>query len=203
LIHRYRYPLVIITLALIFLATLFSPLEATLGWRARLVYFHGAWVWTGKIAFAIAALFGLAALVTARRRIWAADWSQAFARCGLVFWLTYLPLSLWVQQLNWGGIFWDEPRWRVPLAYGVAAVLLQLALLLIERPVLTAAGNLIFGVALWVSLANIENVLHPDSPIFGSGGSVRIAFFFLLLLALSLGCMVQIACIWRNQGNKG
>lgn len=197
---RYRFPLLILTLALILLAAAFSPLEATLGWRARVVYFHGAWVWSGKIAFGLAALSGLLALLWSRRRAWSAGWSLAFGRAGLVFWLTYLPMSLWVQQINWGGIFWDEPRWRVPLAFGVAAVLVQVALWLFNRPLLTSSVNLAFGAALWAALGNLQNVLHPDSPIFGSGASPRIAFFFILLFLLSLALMVQVALLWRRTG---
>jgi hypothetical protein len=207
--NRYRTLLLALTLALTLLAAAISPLEATLGWRARVVYFHGAWVWTGKIAFGLAALAGLAglaALLQPERRLpgiraWAAKASLALGRTGLVFWLTYLPMSLWVQQINWGGIFWDEPRWRVPLAYGVAAVLLQLGLLLFENPTLTCATNLVFGVALWISLGSVQNVLHPDSPIFGSG-SLRIEVFFILLMVLSLACMAQIALAWWDGGKR-
>jgi hypothetical protein len=182
------------TLAVIALVTALAPLEKTLGARVRLVYYHGAWVWTGKAAYGLAAAAGLAGLLLpAARRRWAA-WSLALGRAGLVFWLTYLPLSLLVQQINWGGIYWNEPRWRVPAAFGVAAVLLQVALVLFNQPVLTALANLVFGVALWVGLANVQNVLHPDSPIFGSG-SLRIEAFFIALLALSLFCMAQIV-VW-------
>ena len=194
---RYRLPLLLGTLVVIAAVTAVAPLEKTLGANVRLVYFHGAWVWTGKAAFALAGLAGLAALmvfgVPAAQQRWAA-WSLALGRAGLVFWLTYLPLSLLVQQLNWGGIYWDEPRWRVPLAFGVTAVALQVALVLFDRPVLTAVGNLVFGLALWIGLANVQNVLHPDSPIFGSG-SVRIELFFSALVLLSLFCMLQIA-VW-------
>jgi len=121
----------------------------------------------------------------------AANWSLALGRTGMVFWLTYLPMSLWIQQINWGGIFWDEPRWRVPLAFGVAGVLLQVALVLFDRRLLTAVGNLVFGVGLWWALASIQNVLHPDSPIFGSG-ALDIEIFFIILAGLSLVFMAQI-----------
>ena len=200
---RYRIPLLLGTLILIAAVTAAAPLEKTLGARVRLVYFHGAWVWAGKAAFALAGLAGLAALAAFARsrrpgmrsaqRRWAA-WSLALGRAGMVFWLTYLPLSLLVQQLNWGGIYWDEPRWRVPLAFGVAGVALQAALVLFDQPMLTALGNLVFGAALWIGLANVQNVLHPDSPIFGSG-SLRIELFFSGLVLLSLFCMLQIA-VW-------
>lgn len=161
----------------------FAPVERTLGEAVRLVYFHGAWVWAGKIAFAGAALAGLAGLA-ARRAAWQQA-SLALGRTGLVFWLTYLPLSLLVQQMNWGGIFWDEPRWRIPLAFGVAGVLLQAGLALLDDLRLTSIANIGFGVALWYFLGSIENILHPDSPIFTSG-SVRIQVFFSLLLVLSM-----------------
>jgi hypothetical protein len=176
------------------LVTLISPMEQTLGWRARAVYFHGAWVWTGKIAFALASLAGLIALLWSRKRSLAASWSLTLGRTGLFFWLTYLPMSIWVQQINWGGVYWDEPRWRVPMAFGVAAILLQVALALFDLPVLTAGANLLFGVALWWSLATIQNVLHPDSPIFGSG-ALNIEVFFILLNALSLIFLAQVALL--------
>ena len=189
---RYRLPLLLGTLVVIAVVTALGPLEKTLGSQVRLIYYHGAWVWTGKVAYALAALAGLAGLLlpASRRRLTA--WSLALGRTGLVFWLTYLPLSLLVQQLNWGGIYWDEPRWRIPAAFGVATVLVQAALLLFDLPILTLAANFVFGVALWVALANTQNVLHPDSPIFSSG-SLRIEFFFIGLLLLCLFCMLQIA----------
>ncbi len=184
-----------LTLAAIALVTAFAPLEKTLGERIRLVYLHGAWVWAGKISFACAALAGLAALAF-RTRKWA-DWSLALGRAGLVIWLTYLPMSLVVQQVNWGGIFWDEPRWRIPLAFGVAALLIQAALWLFNQPFIASAVNLVFGVALWWMLGGIENILHPDSPIFQSG-SARIQVFFVLLLLLALFLAGQITTLFHR-----
>ncbi|HMN61295.1 MAG TPA: hypothetical protein PJ988_13065 [Anaerolinea sp.] len=191
---RYRLPMLLATLVVIAGVTALGPLEKTLGAQVRLIYYHGAWVWAGKAAYALAALAGLVGLLlpASRRRL--AAWSLAFGRAGLVFWLTYLPLSLLVQQLNWGGIYWDEPRWRIPAAFGVATVLVQLALLLFDLPVLTLAANLVFGVALWTALANTQNVLHPDSPIFSSG-SLRIEIFFSGLVLLCLFCMLQVG-LW-------
>lgn len=177
------------TLAAISLVTAFAPLEATLGERIRLIYLHGAWVWAGKIAFACAALAGLVTLIT-RATLWK-RWTLALGRTGLVVWLTYLPMSLVVQQMNWGGIYWDEPRWRIPFAFGVAALLIQVALWLFDQPIITAAASLAFGVSLWWVLGRIGNVLHPDSPIFESG-SLRIQAFFALLLVLATFLAAQI-----------
>src|SRR5574338_777856 len=122
----------------ILLVTALAPLERTLGERARLVYFHGAWVWAGKFAFGAAAVAGVVGLFT-RLRSWLRA-STALGRTGLVFWLTYLPLSLYVQQVNWGGIFWDEPRWRIPLMFGIVGVLLQAGLAILDDDRLTAGA---------------------------------------------------------------
>lgn len=192
--RRYRIALFGANIALLLLVTLLSPMEQTLGWRAQAVYFHGAWVWTGKIAFALASLAGLVSLIWLKKRSAAANWSLTLGRTGLFFWLTYLPMSIWVQQINWGGVYWDEPRWRIPMAFGVAAILLQVALALFEQPILTGVANLVFGVALWWALATTQNVLHPDSPIFGSG-SLNIEIFFILLNGLSLVFLVQVALL--------
>lgn len=173
----------LLTLLLLGLFTALAPLERTLGERARLVYFHGAWVWAGKIAFAAAAAAGLIGLVR-RSRAWQ-NASLALGRTGLVFWLTYLPLSLYVQQVNWGGIFWDEPRWKIPLMFGVVGLLLQAGLALLNDSRVSSAANLVFGVALWWMLGSITNVLHPDSPIAQSS-SARIQIYFVILLALSV-----------------
>ena len=128
-------------------------------------------------------------------------WSLALGRAGLTFWLTYLPMSLWVMQLNWGGLFLDEPRWRIPFAFGVAGLLLQIALAIFNSPWLTGLGNLAFGVALWMVLGGLQNILHPDSPIFSSDSN-RIQLFFIGLVGLALLAGALITLLWRRAGKK-
>lgn len=179
----------LITIAAIVALTVLGPTERTLGENLRLVVLHGAWVWAGKILFAAAAVAGLVGLLLPRS-FWS-NLSLALGRAGLLFWLTYLPMSLIVQMQNWGGIFWDEPRWRVPFTFGVVGLLLQLGLWVINQSRATDLANLAFGVVLWWQLGAITNILHPDSPIFGSD-STGIQFFFLVLLVLTLFAAAQI-----------
>lgn len=186
--------LTVITITVI---TLFGPTERTLGENLRLVVLHGAWVWTGKLLFAAAALAGLFGLILPKT--WWSNLSLALGRTGLLFWLTYLPMSLLVQLQNWGGIFWDEPRWRVPFTFGVVGLLLQLGLWVLNQPRLTNVANLAFGVALWWQLGGITNILHPDSPIFGSGASgIQLFFIALLVLTLLSGALVT-RLVYRAQ----
>jgi len=187
----------VLNMALIGLVTALVPLEKTLGANIRLVYFHGAWVWAGKVAFGAAALVGLGGWVLRRwgRPAWAAHLpaaSLALGRTGLFFWATYLPMSLLVMQINWGGLFLDEPRFRVPLSLGIVGLLLHAGFYFIDQPDLVCLGSLVYGVALWVALGAVTNVLHPDSPVFTSE-SLLIQLFFALLVLLSITLGARIA----------
>lgn len=190
-----RWPGFLVNLLVFGLVAAFAPLERTLGANARIVYAHGAWVWSGKVAFALAALAGLAGLAGMLLKRWRGwtIWSLALGRTGLFFWLTYLPMSLLVMQLNWGGVFFDEPRFRIPLTFGIVGLLLQVGLAILSTGWITNLANLLFGAALWWQLGGIENVLHPDSPIFDSNSRlIQVFFIFLFLLALLFGAQVAV-----------
>ena len=113
-----------ITLGFIALLAFFGPEEKSLGSNVRLVYIHGAWVLTAEIAFIAAALAGLFGLIL-RRDLFHA-WSAALGRTGIIFWVTYLPLSLLAMQTNWNGLFLAEPRFRLAMIFAVTGILLQL-----------------------------------------------------------------------------
>ena len=187
---RLQLILFLATLGLLALATALSPSERTLGDNAKLIYFHGAWVWAAKLLFAASGAAGLAGIAL-RRPGWHA-WSRSLAWTGMLFWILYLPLSLYIQQVNWGGILWDEPRWRVALMFGIVGLLVQIGVYLIGLPALTSAANLALGVGLWLILAETPNVLHPTDPI-GQSTSTLIPIFFGILMALSVAAGGQIA----------
>jgi hypothetical protein len=124
-------------------------------------------------------------------------WSSALSRTGLILWLTQQPMSLMVMQLNWGGLFLDEPRWRISLAFAVTGLLLQSALFLFAQPKITSAVNLAFAGALAFALKNMTSVMHPDSPILNSGaGTIQI--FFAILVALNLLTAAWLALAWKR-----
>lgn len=173
-----------VTLIAIALLALFGPEEKSLGASVRIVYLHGAWVLAAELAFLAAGLAGLIGLI-ARRHI-LHKWSAALGRTGIIFWVSYLPLSLWAMQSNWNGLFLSEPRFRLAAIFAVTGVLLQAGLWLIDTDWITSLANLIFIVVLRVVFATAENVMHPPpSPIFNSGNYVIIGFF-LGLVFLSL-----------------
>ena len=180
---RSRSPLTLffITIIVIALLALFGPEEKSLGSNVRIVYLHGAWVMTAELAFIAAGLAGLVALITRRNSFH--TWSAALGWTGILFWITYLPLSLWAMQSNWNGLFLAEPRFRLALIFAVTGVLLQLGLWLVSIQWITSLSNLLFIIALRVVFATAENVMHPPpSPIFNSGNYAIIGFFTALIM---------------------
>ncbi len=173
--------LFLMILAALSVFTLLGPEEQSLGANVRVVYLHGAWVLTAELAFALSALAGLVGLVARRDSFHA--WSAALGRTGILFWVTYLPLSLWAMQTNWNGLFLAEPRFRLALTFAVVGVLLQIGLWLINQKRLTSLANLAFFIVLRVVFATAQNIMHPPpSPIFNSGNYAIIGFFIGLNL---------------------
>jgi hypothetical protein len=168
-----------VTVLVIIGLSLFGPEEQSLGSNVRIVYLHGAWVLAAEVAFAAAALAGLLALVMRRKNLH--HWSAALGRTGIVFWLTYLPLSLWAMEANWNGLFLAEPRFRLALTFAIVSTLMQIGLWLIGINWVTSLANLVFFIALRVVFSTASNVMHPPpSPIFSSGFWDIIIFFVML-----------------------
>jgi len=159
-----------------------GPEEATLGTNIRVVYLHGAWVWTSLAAFIAAAALGWVALILRRENLHA--WSRALGRTGLFFWITYLPLSLWAMQTNWNGLFLAEPRWRFAMIFAITGLLLQLGLSFL--PVIwSSVGNIAYLVAIFAFMLTTENVMHPPGPMLESDfGRIQVFFYALTLLLL-------------------
>ncbi|HUH98365.1 MAG TPA: hypothetical protein VLZ89_13455 [Anaerolineales bacterium] len=169
----------LITLILIAVLSLFGPSDQTLGSNVRIVYLHGAWVLTAELALALAGLGGMIALITQRALFY--KWSAALGRTGIIFWITYLPLSIWAMQANWNGLFLAEPRFRLAVTFAVVGVLLQLGLWFISLNWLTGAANLVFIVVLLFEFSRAQYVMHPPpSPILNSGNWQIIGFFLAL-----------------------
>jgi len=170
-----------ITVIAIALLTLFGPEEKSLGSNVRIVYLHGSWVMAAEAAFIAAAIAGLLGLVL-RKDIFHA-WSAALGRAGIIFWVSYLPLSLIAMQTNWNGLFLAEPRFRVAMIFAVTGVLLQVGLWLFNISWLTSLTNILYIITLRVVFATAQNIMHPPpSPIFNSGLWNVILFFVELNL---------------------
>jgi hypothetical protein len=175
--------------------TTFGPSERSLGVNVRLVYLHGAWVWTALIGYAVAALTGITGLFS--KRLHLQQWSLSSGRAATFFWLTYIPLSLWTMQANWNGLYLAEPRFKVAVDFAIAGILIQVALLLLRDVRWGSLLNTLFFSALWITLRTTEQVMHPPSPILTSD-SVPIRLFFLVLVGLCVLAAWQFS-LWLHQ----
>ena len=73
-------PPLFLVISLLFMLTLvaFGPAERSLGTGVRLVYLHGAWVWSALISFAATAVVGILGL--ASRKVALQRWSLSLGR---------------------------------------------------------------------------------------------------------------------------
>jgi len=188
-----------LTVIVIILLALFGPEEQSLGSNVRIVYLHGAWVLAAEVAFLAAGVAGLIALVTKRDNFH--HWSAALGRTGIIFWVTYLPLSLWAMQANWNGLFLVEPRFRLALIFAVTGVLLQVGLWFINMNWVTSLANILYIVVLRVIFATADNVMHPPpSPIFNSGNYAIIGFFVAMILLSLLAAFFMTRVFLKASG---
>jgi hypothetical protein len=186
-----------LNLLAIIVVTAVGPAEKSLGTNVRVVYLHGAWVWAALVCILSAALAGIFGFISRQQS--AHYWSLALGRTGLIFWITYLPLSLWAMQTNWNGLFLSEPRWRVAMIFAAGGLVMQIGITMLEHPAWASAFNIVYMAILLYVLQTTDQVMHPGSPIFSSG-AWRIQVYFLLLLLLTLLAAWQLARLLYKRG---
>ena len=196
--HRKTILILSALICLLFFAIVLSPSEKSLGTHIRLVYLHGVWVWTALAAYLLAAITGLISLILRKASL--DQWSLAFGRTGLIFWLTYLPIAMWAMQANWNGLFLSEPRWRMAFVFAIGNTAIQIGLVLVHKLYLPSLLNLLFCVILFLTIQRTPNVMHPASPIYG-GKSMQIQIYFTIILMLTLAIGWFVAKLWYTYEN--
>lgn len=174
-----------------------SPAETRLGNIVKLVYVHGALVWTGLLTFFVAGLLGLVALVV-RRPAWYRG-AESAGLAALVVWSLYVVSAMAVTGLTWGQLIaWNEPRVQATGLILLAAVLLFVVTRLVNHGDFTAVVNLLMGVVSWVVVRQAGVIRHPVDPI-GSSRSAAIQDFYWLIVLTVVGLAATlIAWLWAG-----
>jgi hypothetical protein len=180
-----------------------APAESRLGDLVKLVYVHGALVWTGLLAFTVAGLLGLLALAVRYVFGWgerAMTWyrgTQAAGLAALIIWVVYSLSAILVTGLTWGQwVAWNEPRVRATGMILVAALALTLVARLVDHRDFTAGVNVLMGIAPWIAVSAAEAIRHPVNPIGGSGSAViQISYLLIQLTVLGLA-LSFVAWLW-------
>ena len=180
---------------LLLIGLVIVPPEAHLGHLIKLVFVHGALIWTGLLAFSLAGLLGLLALLI-RRPCWYRG-TRSAGLAALIIWIVYVISAMIVTKLTWGQwIAWNEPRVRTTGLILAAAVILWVVGRLVGQPVFTAVINLLMGIAPWIAVRRAGVIRHPVDPI-GSSNSVAMQGAFLLIMLAVIGlAAVLVAWLW-------
>lgn len=172
---------------------LIAPEEATLGTGIRSVYVHVALIWVGLAGFVVAGLLGVSLLVTGYERLY--PWLRTIGWMGVAFFAAGLAMSAVSSKVNWGAVFWQEPRMRSSSTSLAIAVIVMVAMewfpWLRLRGVMMTAVPLIF---FWLT-ARTELVLHPDNPILTSNSAAIQATFAGLFVLVGLAAALLV---WRG-----
>ncbi|MFZ0547139.1 MAG: hypothetical protein WAM60_16960 [Candidatus Promineifilaceae bacterium] len=180
--------LVTAVLFLLFLA----PEEATLGTGIRSVYIHVSLIWTGMAGFVLAGLIGLVVLASANEKL--ARVMQTLGWVAFGFYLAGIGMSTIASAVNWGGVFWQEPRMLAAFnSLAIAAIFLVAILLAPWIRVRGAIQAAIPVIVAWITY-NAPLVLHPENPIFSSEATgIQVVFISLFLLFAAIAAWI----VWK------
>ena len=159
-----------------------APTERMLGDGIRVVYVHVALIWTGMLGLLLAGLLGLVLLLIPRRAL--ARWLGALGKVAFGFYLASSLVSLVAQQVNWGGISWNEPRTEAMLQILAAALIVQILSGWVWDARIQGGLHALLGLFLLWSWQTTPLQLHPDNPV-GTSTSATIPLVFYGLFALS------------------
>ncbi len=184
--------LLLVLAALTTLWIWYAPSELTLGSGIKIVYLHAASIWAGMTGLTLAGLLG-ALLLWRPGTPHLERWTRSIAWVAYGLFVLGFLLSLLAAQINWGGVFWQEPRMLSNLR--VAAVGL-IALVLASWPVSARIKG-----ALWAAFAAFllgstlftPLLLHPGDPIqTATSRAIQITFYGLFVLVLLEGGLLVL-----------
>lgn len=169
-----------------------APSEQTLGTGIRTVYIHVALTWTGMSGIIIAGVVGLAAAVLARPS-WQ-KWAVTINWIALAFFTAGLIMSIIAAGINWGAVFWQEPRTNSALQIIALGLIVQL--INSWKVPYRLQGILSFFLAVFLlwSVMSTPLVLHPGNAA-RTTPSLAIRFTFFSVFTLCFLAAVWIA-LW-------
>lgn len=186
---------VILFLAAVYLALVFAPLEAVMGWVQKVFYFHVATAWVGMMGFMVAGIAGIIYL-------WKKDlkWDiveVAAVEISLVFFgITIVMGSIWARPI-WNTWWTWDPRLTtaaITMLVYAAYMMLRQGIEDPERRARFGAVYTILGfVAVPITFVSIRllRTIHPvvigndagsGDGSFAMTGDMRLAFFFSLFV---------------------
>ena len=170
----------------------FAPEEQTLGGGIKSVYVHVALIWVGMAGLTLAGFIGLGVIIWANEQL--SSWMQTVGWVAFAFYAAGVGMSVLASKVNWGNVFWQEPRMRAAL--NTLAVVLIVEVVIDWVPWIRLRGVMSAGLVAmlaWTTLA-APLVLHPSDPIRTSSSSaIQLTFLGLFLLC----ALAAVWLVWR------
>lgn len=164
---------------------LVAPEEKTLGTGIKSIYVHVALTWTGMFGLSLVGFLGVITLLTARSPFF--DWAQTIGWVAIVAFVAGLVMSMVAAQINWGGIFWAEPRTQAAMRIVSVALIVQILNTWFRNVRLRGLLHIIPSLFMAYTILTTELVLHPRSPILTSDSvSIQLTFVSLFLLVAAV-----------------
>jgi len=202
--------LALVLFALLLVWVVLAPSETRLGNLVKLVFVHGALVWSGLLAFTIAGALGVVSLVVrhivgslapaARERapIWYRG-TESAGLAALIVWVAYVISSMAVTGLTWGQVIaWNEPRVQATGLILLAALVLFVVARLVANSDFTAIVSVLMGIVPWVVVKQAGVIRHPVDPIGGSESAAMQQYYGLILLTVVGLTLILIAWLWTG-----
>ena len=161
----------------------FAPQEQTLGRGITSVYLHVSLIWAGMAALLASGALGL--LIAVSGRVAWDRWAQAAGWVGLGFFGAGFGMSVVASIVNWGGVFWQEPRNASALNVMALALIVQVLVALLPLSRWRSLLHLAPAAILLYGTLATPLTLHPPSAARDSTSpAIQFAFLSLFLLAL-------------------
>ncbi|MGD2079282.1 MAG: hypothetical protein PVH18_12920 [Chloroflexota bacterium] len=201
--NRKTFWLVLGALAVVAAAVLWlAPAEQTLGTGISSVYVHVALTWTGMTGLAAAAVLGLLAAVLGRPDL--QEWAHTSAWIGLGAFAAGLIMSALAAGVNWGNVFWQEPRFNSALQVLAIGLIVQMVNSFAIPHRLRGLLQALPAVALiWLTMIT-PLVLHPGNAARNSpSAAIRFTFFGLYILCCLAAAWIVLAIRRRASAHTG
>jgi len=208
--NRVLPALAVLLFALLLLWIILAPSESRLGNLVKLVFVHGALVWSGLLAFTVAGALGLLALaarhllgaIVPAARKHAPVLYRGAASAGLaalIVWIAYVISSMAVTGLTWGQLIaWNEPRVQATGLILLAALVLYIVARLVANVEFTAIVSVLMGFVPWIVVNQAGVIRHPVDPIGGSESTAIQTYYGLILLTVAALALTLIAWLWAG-----
>ena len=179
-----------------------APAEQTLGSGITSVYVHVALTWTGMTGLIVAAVLGLATALLGRSGL--QDWGYVIGWVGLGMFAAGLIMSAVAAGINWGNVFWQEPRFNSALQILAVGLIVQVVNSLpLPYRVRGLLQALPAALLIWLTMIT-PLVLHPGNAARTSpSAAIRFTFIGLFALCCLAGAWIVMTVRRRQVSQQG